>query len=65
MAVNADFRDLFRILRACRVRYLVAGAHAAMFHSRRVCSSAAHGFVARAARVQQSCTPYLAGMKQS
>lgn len=33
MAVNADFRDLFRILRACRVRYLVAGAHAVMYHS--------------------------------
>lgn len=33
MTVNADFRDLFSILRTCRVRYLVAGAHAVMYHS--------------------------------
>ncbi len=30
MNVNADFRDLFRTLNSCQVRYLVAGAHAVM-----------------------------------
>jgi len=33
MSVNADFKDLFRILNTCRVRYLVAGAHAVIYHT--------------------------------
>lgn len=30
MKTNQDFKDLFSILNTCRVRYLVAGAHAVM-----------------------------------
>ena len=33
MGVNQDFRDLFRILNDCRVRYLVVGAHAVAYHT--------------------------------
>jgi len=33
VAVNADCRDLLRILNACEVRFLIAGAHAVMFHA--------------------------------
>lgn len=30
MSVNRDFKDLFKALNSCRVRYLVVGAHAVM-----------------------------------
>lgn len=33
MFPSSDFRDLFRVLNGCRVRYLVVGAHAVVFHS--------------------------------
>lgn len=33
MPVNQDFRDLFSILNDERVEYLVAGAHAVIFHA--------------------------------
>lgn len=34
MAINPDFKDLFRIFNDCHVEYLVIGAHAVMFHTR-------------------------------
>jgi len=33
MAVNRDFKDLFSALNACRVRYLVVGAHAVIHYT--------------------------------
>lgn len=33
MSPSSDFRDLFSTLNECRVRYLVVGAHAVVFHS--------------------------------
>jgi len=33
MSVNQDFKDLFRILKDCEVRYLVAGAYAVIYHT--------------------------------
>jgi hypothetical protein len=33
MFLSSDFRDLFSTLNGCRVRYLVVGAHAVVFHS--------------------------------
>jgi hypothetical protein len=34
MAINHDFKDLFKTFNDCRVEYLVIGAHAVMFHAR-------------------------------
>jgi hypothetical protein len=34
MAINPDFRDLFKTFNDCRVEYLVIGAHAVTFHTR-------------------------------
>ncbi|HUJ11277.1 MAG TPA: hypothetical protein VL171_14765 [Verrucomicrobiae bacterium] len=34
MAINPDFKDLFRIFNDCHVEYLVIGAHAVVFHTR-------------------------------
>jgi len=33
MSVNRDFRDLFKTLNDCRVRYIVVGAHAVAYHT--------------------------------
>ena len=33
MGINRDFKELFSTLNTCRVRYLVAGAHAVMYHT--------------------------------
>ena len=33
MDVNPDFRDLFKVLNACRVRYIVVGAHAVVYYT--------------------------------
>ena len=34
MAINQDFKELFNTFNACRVEYLVIGAHAVMFYAR-------------------------------
>lgn len=34
MAINQDFKELFSTFNACRVEYLVIGAHAVMFYAR-------------------------------
>ena len=34
MAVNPDFKDLFKAFNGCHVEYLVIGAHAVMFYAR-------------------------------
>lgn len=34
MAVNPDFKDLFKAFNDCHVEYLVVGAHAVMFYAR-------------------------------
>jgi len=34
MAINPDFKDLFKTFNDCRVEYLIIGAHAVMFHTR-------------------------------
>ena len=33
MAVNPDFKDLFKAFNDCHVEYLVIGAHAVMFYA--------------------------------
>jgi hypothetical protein len=33
MSENSDFKDMFKALNTCRVRYLVAGAHAVMHYA--------------------------------
>jgi hypothetical protein len=33
MSVNRDFRDIFKLLNSCHVKYLIVGAHAVMYYT--------------------------------